>query len=505
MMVGASPKTTPPAPNAAPYESGMMLGGRYELLRLIGKGGVGQVWAAHSAALDRLVAIKVLLRSQDTESAKRLIAEAQAAAQIEHPAIVRMFDFGVTDRQDPYLVMELLRGESLQGLLDRSGTVKATTLVSIVLPIIDALALAHAKGLIHRDIKPENIFLSSSETRGAEDSGTTEWLYPKVIDFGLVKRAEGDLRTTGEGTLVGSPAYMSPEQVRGLKLDARTDVWSLAVVMYEMLSGRLPFEAKSQYEMFKALVEREPLPFAKPVDDELEAIVLRGLAKSPEARWGSMRDFGHALAKWADAHGVKVDISGTSIRSTWLDKRGPLSVAPPSLAQPPTPAAMTLSDLAALRPNHATRDDPQRTPMPTTRAADERALAATHVIPRPPSWHRFAGVAVGVGVVLLCAAVWLLASRRGQDDRTGLANATTAGAVSPPVSASALPARVSPPAADTSGAPPAPSVASNPTTPARTKPATSTAKATSTTQRPVAGTAAPSSTSTKHFDKELGF
>lgn len=350
-LVGIAPPVIPvvasaPRQELQAYEEGAVIADRYDLVRLIGKGGFGQVWMAKSRALDSMVALKLFVRAgTDIDGgAERLLAEARAAAQLEHPAIVRVFDFGETSRGDPFLVMELLRGESLEDVLERQGPMNPSRLAAILLPIVDALGTAHAKGIIHRDIKPANLFLGRSESRRSKpDSLGSVWLQPKVIDFGLVKRhEEGQLKITQEGALAGSPAYMSPEQVKGVKVDARTDIWSLSVVMYELLTNRMPFPVTSQYELFKALVERDPEPIVEHVDAGLVAIVMRGLAKPVDARWSSMHELGMELAEWLDGQGVKVDVSGASIRATWLDAHIPVSIVPPSMPSPTSPKVPAL-------------------------------------------------------------------------------------------------------------------------------------------------------------------
>ncbi len=293
------------------YAPGVVVAGRYELETLVGEGAVGQVWVARSRALGSRVAVKLFSRaSGDATDNERFAHEARAAAQIDHPAIVRVFDFGLTERADPFLVMELLRGESLEAMLER-GPLPPTRVAQVCLPIIDALHAMHTRGVVHRDIKPANLFVSRHDP-------TTPWLQPKVIDFGLVKRwDQDDAKLTPSGILVGSPAYMSPEQVKGLAPDGGTDIWSLSVVLYELLTGRLPFPADTPYALFKAIVEREPTPMTD-VDPELAAIVMRGLVKKRDARWASMIELGVALARWLVAQGVEEDAAGISVRATWL-------------------------------------------------------------------------------------------------------------------------------------------------------------------------------------------
>ncbi|MET0594072.1 MAG: serine/threonine-protein kinase, partial [Polyangiaceae bacterium] len=224
-----------------PYAPGTLISQKYELIRMLGEGGMGAVWVARNIALDAHVGLK-LIRAEVSKNVPgvqgRLLQEARAAASLGHPAIIRVFDFGTTERGDPFIAMELLHGESLADLLQRKGKVTPTRAVQTLLPIIDALATAHRTGIVHRDLKPDNIFLSH------EAGGR---LQPKVLDFGIAK-AERSVspHLTREGTVLGSPAYMSPEQARGIgDVDARSDIWALSIVLYQVLTGELPFVAEN--------------------------------------------------------------------------------------------------------------------------------------------------------------------------------------------------------------------------------------------------------------------
>src|SRR5262245_61006460 len=227
---------TVPKPNEsiAPYNPGDVVAAKYRLQRLLGEGGMGAVWSAHNVALDSPVAIKLIRGETDREAlSQRLQFEARAAARLGHPAIVRVFDIGQTERGDPFIVMELLEGESLAARLDRESRVPGIEAVQLLLPIADALRAAHAKGIVHRDIKPDNILIS---TEG-------DVVQPKLVDFGIAKleQAPGGSQLTQQGVVVGSPDYMSPEQARGDDvIDYRTDIWAFCVCLYEAVTGRLP-------------------------------------------------------------------------------------------------------------------------------------------------------------------------------------------------------------------------------------------------------------------------
>lgn len=274
---------------------------------------MGVVWLAHSLALDVDVAVKVVPRRGDRLAiAKRLAKEARVAARFGHPAIVRVFDSGRTRDGDPFLVMELLEGESLASLLERESRLSALRAGQMLLPIADALATAHDRGIVHRDLKPDNIFLCR------DSIGRTQ---PKLLDFGIVKMMDDDeLKLTTVGLAVGSAEYMSPEQARGSgDVDPRTDVWSFCVVLYELVTGRVPFEGENYNSVMRAIIEDEPRSVVDlhSGDPELSRILSRGLTKEREQRWQSMREVGEALAAWLCDHGVEEDICAASLRKTW--------------------------------------------------------------------------------------------------------------------------------------------------------------------------------------------
>ncbi|HTJ81695.1 MAG TPA: serine/threonine-protein kinase, partial [Polyangiaceae bacterium] len=213
---GPRAKSAPPprasdvevVPEVRHLREGDLLSGKYRLVRALGQGGMGSVWAAHNEALDVEVAIKVIRADVrgivDAHVAERLLREARAAAQLRHPAIVRIMDFGKTEGGDPFIVMELLKGDDLAVHLERGGRMSPVNAVRTLLPIAHAMVAAHERRIVHRDLKPENIVLAVQD----DDS-----LQPKLIDFGVAKHEKGpSARITSAGSLLGSPGYMSPEQ-----------------------------------------------------------------------------------------------------------------------------------------------------------------------------------------------------------------------------------------------------------------------------------------------------
>lgn len=297
---------------------GDVLAGRYRLVKILGEGGMGTVWEAQSMGLDLPVAIKLLHHSiQLPGPGNRLQKEAQATARVVHPAAVRVFDFGTTDDGDPFLVMERLRGTPLSERLRADGPMRPLSAARLLLPVIEALAVAHHEGVIHCDLKPANILLVNGPGG----------LSPKLIDFGIariVRRAERRA-VTRRGVLLGSPTYMAPEQIRGdIPPDPRVDVWGVCLVLYELCTGRRPFRAVAAEEVIEAILWHELTPPAElRGQGELWSILQRGLQKEPAQRWPNMVMLGRAIAAWVLAQGSDIDVMGTSIAHRWLEGRAP--------------------------------------------------------------------------------------------------------------------------------------------------------------------------------------
>jgi eukaryotic-like serine/threonine-protein kinase len=304
---------------------GSLLAGKYRLELLLGAGGMGHVWSAYNAELELPVAIKLLRTEQKTASlAERLRLEARSAARLVHPSIVRVFDIAVTEDGDPFIVMELLTGESLAEVLSR-GRLSGVRAVQLMLPIAEGLALAHARGIVHRDLKPDNVFLSTD----------SEQLQPKLLDFGIAKLVHATAlaeKLTVKGMLLGSPNYMSPEQARGDEVDYRSDIWSFCVVLYKAVMGASPFSGTDKHGMMAAIISREPtsLTFDASVDPQLARLIAWGLSKEPEQRPTSIRELGRQLARWLLAQGVSDDACGAPLAAKWISQ-----VAEPSMRRPP--------------------------------------------------------------------------------------------------------------------------------------------------------------------------
>jgi eukaryotic-like serine/threonine-protein kinase len=279
---------------------GMIVGERYELVRLLGEGGMGAVWAARHIQTRKRVALKFIRRMADAgpQARRRLIREARAATVIRHPNILAIHDILEVDGA-PMLVMDLLEGESLGQHLKRRERLGLAETATILLPVMSAISAAHAAGVVHRDLKPDNIFLVALASGGYD---------VKVLDFGLAKltATDGDAATSGgltrSGEIVGTPQYMAPEQAFGERdIDDRADIWSLGVILYECLSGRRPFPGDNLGQVLKRLVSGnfEPLTLAVPdVPVEVAALVTRMLSLDRACRPKDIDEARQILARY---------------------------------------------------------------------------------------------------------------------------------------------------------------------------------------------------------------
>jgi serine/threonine protein kinase len=263
---------------------GRRLGGRYRMEALLATGGMGEVWAARDLLLDRAVAVKVLggALAGDGRAAERLRREARAAARLEHPSIALVLDLGEQDGR-PYLVMELLDGESLAARIDRAAAMAPPEAARVVAAVADALEAAHRAGVVHRDVKPGNVYLTSDGE-------------VKVLDFGIASAAGEAALTTGE--MLGTPAYLAPERVLGHPATPAADIYALGVVLYELLAGRRPFDEGSDIELAMAHVHAHPDPLALAAPSAplfLVAACEQAMAKDPSARPLSAAAFGQLV------------------------------------------------------------------------------------------------------------------------------------------------------------------------------------------------------------------
>jgi serine/threonine protein kinase len=296
-----------PRHNHAAVQEGTVLGDRYRVIQLLGKGGMGEVYLAEHIAIGRKVAIKTLNSANlhdKPELAGRFLREARTSSMVRHPNIVDITDFGHTPPEPPFFVMEYLEGEDLKAMLRRESTLPWERARDIVLQICAALATAHKQGVVHRDMKPDNVFLIRQGNQAE---------HVKVLDFGIAKITSSDTvqEATQTGVLLGTPEYMSPEQAQDFPLDARSDIYATGVILYRMLTGRVPFQSKSfmtvlaRHIQEKPLAPREANP-ARGITEAQEAVILRCLEKRPEDRYQSAEELAEALRAVDTAPAVAV-------------------------------------------------------------------------------------------------------------------------------------------------------------------------------------------------------
>ncbi len=284
---------------------GTVLDGRFKIQRLVARGGMGKIYEAGQHPLGRRVALKVMdlgyAEDLDPDFQKRFFLEASTCASLSHPNTIRVFDYGHTDDETYYIVMEFIDGETLLNVIDREAPLDPLRVIHIARQVCASLAEAHGQGVIHRDLKPSNVLL----TRHGEHED-----FAKVLDFGLVKLLHEDAEEmTKSGLFLGSPNYMSPEQIRSNKIDQRADLYSLGVILYMALTGKSPFKRNSSVNVLLAQLEDAPPPFvetlpAHAIVATLEWVVMTCLAKDPAHRFSTVQELSRALkAVEAELHG----------------------------------------------------------------------------------------------------------------------------------------------------------------------------------------------------------
>ncbi len=284
--------------NAPTSYIGKEIAGQFRIIQRIGSGGMGAVYKAEQPEMNRYVAIKILHPKYVSrpDLVSRFRREARAMSHLSHPNTARVYLYGQLEDGACYIAMEYLEGKNLAQVTRAEGMLKAGRAVNIMVQVCGALEEAHRQGIVHRDLKPENIFLTSQG--GIAD-------FPKVLDFGLAKVTQREMRPgslilTQEGMVFGTPEFMSPEQARGQALDARSDIYSLGCILYEMLTGKLPFDASQPMDYLALQIRGTPIPLSERIPaltfpPGLEAVVMKTLAKEPGQRYPSASDFAMAL------------------------------------------------------------------------------------------------------------------------------------------------------------------------------------------------------------------
>jgi len=314
------------SPTAADALVGQLITGRYRVKGRIGEGGMGTVYLAVHEAIEKKVALKVLNReySANREVVERFKQEAVSASRIKHPNVIDVFDYGQLEDGSCFIAMELLEGQDLGELLSMRGHVDPIEAIRIVLQVANALGLAHSRGVVHRDLKPENVFLQTTPEG--------ERLV-KIVDFGIAQlRGKEELseqagrrrRLTKTGMIFGTPEYMAPEQARGAEVDHRTDIYAAGVILYELLSGGVPFVGESFLEVLNQHV-LDPLPPLRKyrpdlsVSPELEAALQRMLEKRPDDRFATMKEVATALLATPEGQALRTQLASSSGFGAELD------------------------------------------------------------------------------------------------------------------------------------------------------------------------------------------
>jgi eukaryotic-like serine/threonine-protein kinase len=358
----------------APVSPGDILAGKYRVERILGAGNMGVVVAATNIALEQLVALKFMLpgKAPRPQQQERFLREARAAARLKSQHVAHVLDMGTLENGAPFAVMELLEGQDLSALLEERGPRPVDEAVEYILQTCEAMGEAHAAGIVHRDLKPANLFLT-------EDVSGSPCV--KVLDFGISKLS-GALTLTQDTQTLGSPLYMSPEQMNSAKhVDARSDIWALGVVLYQLLAGRTPFDAETMQELCARVFVGQPTPlceYRENAPPELEAVILRCLEKDPDRRWPSVAEFAAALAPYAPIR-ARVYVERVARVLGGKAPRGP------SLPDVMPPKTSDQAPLAEKRPSVlGTTTEPvvYRAPLPATRAPSENAK--TEPFFRPP-------------------------------------------------------------------------------------------------------------------------
>lgn len=412
---------------------GQVLAGKYRIERVLGQGGMGVVVAAMHLQLDQRVALKFLLPSavSHKETVERFAREARAAVRIRSEHVARVIDVGTLETGAPYMVMEYLEGSDLSRRVSEQGPFPIPEAATLILQACEALAEAHSLGIVHRDLKPANLFLTHLRDGS---------VCVKILDFGISKltasSAVPGFDMTSTATVMGSPYYMSPEQMRSTRnVDARTDIWALGVILYELVSGHVPFDAETMPQLCGMVLQEPPPPlerFRPNTPTRFEAVLLRCLEKDPERRYRNVGELATALAEFA-----------------------------PKEAYRSVERATRLSGVPTLDPNSgswnasaATIGD-QFTQSDFGRTAEQRGRS-----------RRWPGVLVGLGVVIGALGFWWQSSSSvpssAAEPSASVEPPRSAPAIAPPLETAALPAALAASAEPSVTVAPAPSASAPP-------------------------------------------
>jgi serine/threonine-protein kinase len=350
---------------------GDVIAGKYKVVRMLGRGGMGAVYLAQHEILRQPVAVKLLLPeiAKDHEAVTRFLNEARAAARIRNEHVAQVMDVGDLPNGSAYLVLEYLEGKDLAVLVEEKGQLGITEAVDYTLQALEAVAEAHALGIVHRDLKPANLYLAKRR------DGTP---LVKVLDFGISKATNpmaepGTTGVTNTKAILGSPGYMSPEQVKSSKkVDARSDLWSMGVILYRLLTDEPPFDGETLGEIFAAIIEGPPPPpreYRPEIPEALERVIMKCLERDREKRWSNCAELAAALVPFASEDGAQ---SADRVSRS-------LGVAPARRASLPEASAV------AGAPPEASKDGGAPAPGTPTEPADRGAEAASPAVASAPA------------------------------------------------------------------------------------------------------------------------
>ncbi len=401
---------------------GQVIAGRFRLVSQIGRGGMGSVWLARHLTLNVDVAVKFMdaaFQAGDETMLKRFQKEAEAAASIQSPNVVKILDFGKDQTGRPYLAMELLKGEELEQRLEREGPLPIELMKRIIVETCKGLAAAHAAGVIHRDLKPENVFLATDPHARVDESGAHRDIAVKLLDFGIARAdrelsKEGNLTITGQ--LLGTPMFMSPEQALGRKdIDGRSDLYSLGVVAYKCLTGQPPYEESDTVgEILVSITTKEPrdpTQLRKDLSPAVVAWLKKALAKDREDRYQTAKEMAEAFVEACSVRKMHVSFSGLEVDDTSrpridfdalsADERAEGAKTKGATkgrsSEPPEPASAKTSgapERGEKTERKSDRPPPKREPRETPPTKEKDSWLMLYVI---------AAVAVGAGVVVAYA------------------------------------------------------------------------------------------------------
>jgi serine/threonine-protein kinase len=402
--------------------------GKYRIVRELGRGGMGVVLAAHHLHLDEPIAIKFLLPelAQDQSLVSRFLREGQASIKIRSEHVVRVLDVATMPGGTPFMVMEYLDGTDLQVLLTQQGPLAYDVAVDYLLQALEALAEAHALGMVHRDLKPANLFV----VRLRDGSPCV-----KVLDFGITKVTSAtDLGMTKTNAVMGSPRYMSPEQMRSSRgVDARTDIWALGTVLHELLTGNPPFDGGTMPELLAAILQDPPPPLTRIRPDappDLERIIMRCLEKDPAGRFQNVAELAHALAPFGP-HTARATLERIE---RVLKVRGAMSSVSSAAFTMPH-GAQSMAPAASVTNAHAGHG--------SATGSTTNAWGTTGTTTARTPWGLIVGLAGGFGLMILLVGAFFVFRQRAPAATAGtgssVASATTAIPTSAPTVAEIAP------------------------------------------------------------------